>query len=99
MIGLLGSLLNVVVDFGLLVLTAIVTSINLLVAAIGVFIAAVVALMPSLPSPPSLPSASWIGWLNWFVPVGPMLAGFATFVSLWVALMVIRIPLRWAKAL
>lgn len=82
------------------VLNALVTMINLLIAAVGGFINAVVSLLPDMPgSGGQTFGGSWMGWLNYYVPVAELVAGLVVWVGIWGAFLLIRIPLRWAKAL
>lgn len=97
MIDLLRELINIVVQFHKLVLWAIISAVNLVIAAIGALASAVMDLLPTMPAPPSGPDDNVIGWLLWIVPIGPLLTGLAIFVACWLAYLVIRVPLRWAK--
>jgi hypothetical protein len=99
MLDFLGALLTPVRAFGQLVLWGLVSFANLLIEAIGTAIGAFMSLLPSMPAPPSVPVADWLGWLNWLFPIGPMVAALAVFVAVWIAFLLIRIPLKWVKAL
>ena len=80
-------------------LFGLITVLNLLIAAVGVLIAVLLALLPSMPASPQVAAAQWIGWLNWLIPVAPMVGALLVFVGLWVVFLVVRIPLKWVKAL
>lgn len=99
MIDLLSKLWSVISHLGDWFLWALVSAVNLLIAAVGTLIAFVLGLLPSLPTPPTVPSGSWLAWLCWFMPVGSLVAGFGLMVTAWIAFLLIRIALKWAKAL
>ncbi len=99
MIGLLQEILCVLEGLAKYVLVGVVWAINALVDAIGAFMAFILGLLPDFPDPPSHPPSGVLGWLTWVIPLGPLVAGLALFVTCWVAFLVIRIPLKWIKAL
>lgn len=99
MIQWLADIFGVLSQFGQLVLWALVSVINLLIEAIGVALGAFLSLLPVMPAAPTAPVASWVGWLNWLFPIAPLLAGLTVCVGLWLVFLVVRIPLRWLKAL
>jgi len=99
MLDFLGGIFDVVKQFGQLVLYALVTFANALIEAIGAFIALVISLFPALPDAPGAPDSGVLQWVNYFLPLGGMLALFATFVAVWVSFLAIRVALKWAKAL
>lgn len=96
---MLDALLNLPEFIGRFVLIALVSVVNLLIFSIGGWIQLLMLALPSMPAPPAAPVADWIGWLNWLIPVGPMVAALGVFVALWLAFLVVRIPLKWVKAL
>src|SRR4051794_16087615 len=99
MLSWLSSIWHAITGFGQLVLWGLVSGVNLLVAAIGGFIAAVISLFPQLPDAPSAPASGILQWENYFIPLGGLLALFTTFLTCWVAFLGIRVALKWAKAL
>jgi hypothetical protein len=99
MTTLLGWLLDAFKLMGVYVLYGVETAINAVIAAVGVSLGLLFALLPSMPDPPDLGGAAWLGWLNAFVPVTGLLTGLAVFIGLWVAFLAVRIPLRWVKGL
>lgn len=76
-----------------------VAAINLLIEAVGAFVAAVLSLLPALPDPPSPPTGGVLGAVCWLIPLGPLLGVWAAFLAAYVAMLAIRIALRWAKAI
>jgi len=99
MLDFLSGIFDVVKEFGQLVLWALVSLVNLLVAAVGGFIALVLSLLPQLPDAPAAPASGILQWVNYFLPLGGMLALFATFLACWVGFLAIKVALKWAKAL
>jgi hypothetical protein len=82
-----------------LLLGGLVDAVNALIAALGAVLAAAMSLLPGLPPVPQLGTVAWLGWLNWFFPVTTLLAGLAAFVLIWVTFLLVRIALKWARAL
>jgi hypothetical protein len=83
---------------GDLLLGALVSVVNALVVALAAFLAGVLSLLPTLPDPPDV-GGQWMSWLNWIVPVGTMLATLTAFVVIWVSFLLVRVALKWARAL
>lgn len=86
-------------SIGHLVLWALVSAINLLIEAIGAFISLLVLLLPEMPTPPNPPSSGILQWLAWLFPLGGLVTGLLVWVGIWLAYLVIRIPLRWMRVL
>lgn len=80
--------------------TACVDVANLAIAALASLVALVVGALPAMPSLPSVPAAVLDGmsYGAYFFPVSYMVTTIALVGSLWLAWMVVAIPLRWAKA-
>jgi hypothetical protein len=97
--SLLSPILTAVRAIGTLVLWALMTGVNSIIAALGAAIALVFSLLPSMPAPPDSFGGQYVGWLNWLMPIGPLVAAFALFVSAYVAFLAIRVIGRWVKAL
>jgi hypothetical protein len=101
------ALLQQIVDtFVCWVETAVMTVLNLVIAALGAAIAALAALMPTMPTFPATPA--WLsssgptpvlGWIAWFFPIHQMVLMFAFFLSAWLLWFALSIALKWAKAL
>jgi hypothetical protein len=79
-------------------LDALTAVINALVVALAAVLTGLLALLPSLPSAPSV-GGQWIGWLNWIVPVGSLLGILSAFVVIWVSFLLLRVGLKWVRAL
>ena len=92
----MGSLLS---DVGRYLLAAIVTAINAVVAAVGGLIGAVLSVLPDLPSVPQPPDSGFLHAFAWVMPIGGMVAMLALFTGLYVTVLLVRVVLRWAKAL
>jgi uncharacterized membrane protein len=99
MLDWLKGIWEAVTAAGQLVLWALVSFVNLLISAIGAAIGAFFSLLPGMPAEPSGPGEGVLGWLVWIIPVGPLVAGLATFVGIWLIFLAVRIPLRWLKVL
>lgn len=99
MLDALGWIKDTVAAFGQLVLWGVVTAFNGLIAAVGALLGLVMSLLPNLPPVPGNPVAEATGWIAFFIPAGPIVAFAALLITAYVALLVIRIALRWVKAL
>lgn len=73
---------------------------NQFISSVGALISYIVSLLPNMPSLPTLPHDydTWIGYGAYWFPVGYTLTLGASLLVIWVAWMVLAIPLRWAKA-
>jgi len=89
---LLGQLVDIIV-------TGLVTWLNLFIEAVAAALSVFIALLPDMPEPPEAPAAEWVGWLNWVLPVSELVSGLLVFVGLWAVYLLVRIPLRWLRAL
>jgi hypothetical protein len=85
------------------VMTALVLTLNLLLAALGALIATLIELLPEMDdaSIPAVPSqvTTAASWVNWFFPVNQALLFFIFIFSAWVLWQAVAIAMRWAKAL
>jgi hypothetical protein len=99
MIDLLRKLLHGILDIPFLVADFLVDAFNLIIAGIAALAALVLGLLPSFPDAPDPPDSGVLGWLAWIAPIGTIVAGFALFVTCWIGFLVIRVALRWVKAL
>lgn len=99
MIALLLDVLGVLEAGALYLEVGLVVVINLLVVAIGAFLAGLLGLLPDMPATPTAPVAEWVGWLNWFFPVAELVTGLLVWVGVWGLYLIVRIPLRWMRAL
>jgi len=98
-LGWLSGIWHVLTGIGQLALWAFVSAVNLVIAALGGFIALVIGLFPQLPTAPGPPDSGVLQWVNYFLPLGGLVALFTTFVAVWISFLGIRVALRWAKAL
>lgn len=99
MLAALGWILSGVELIGSYALWAIETACNGILAALVAAYTAAAALLPSMSSAPLIGTPDWLGWLNWFYPVGDLLTGLATVVSMWIAFLAVRYVLRLVKAI
>jgi hypothetical protein len=81
--------------------TAIVTVVNLIIVAIAALIALIVAALPNMPTLPSVPSyvASGLAYVAYWLPLDWIATTVVLFFTLYLAWLVLAIPLRWAKAI
>jgi hypothetical protein len=98
-ISLLTTLVSTVAAFGQLCMWALVSSLNLLLAAIGTTVSAALGLLPTMSNAPALGTPTWLSWLTWFYPVGGLIAGLTTAVGIWISYLAIRYILRLVRAL
>ncbi len=96
---MLNAILNLPELIGRYVLISVVTVVNFVIAALGAVIGTLFALLPQMPEPPGPPDSGVLAWFSWVYPVGGVLALLVIFVAAYVTLLVIRIGLRWVKAL
>jgi hypothetical protein len=82
-------------------MTALVLTLNLILAALGALIETLVELLPNMPDEvPSVPTeiTAVASWVNWFFPV-PTVLLFLTFIfGAWLLWQAVAIAMRWAKA-
>ena len=95
---ILQPVVNAIAKIGDLVLVALVTAGNLLIAAVGGLIGVLFLLLPDMPTAPTVDGGHALGYAAWLFPVGTGLALLASFTAAYVLFLVIRIGLRWAKA-
>ncbi len=95
---IIDTLANMAKFIGHWVLWALISMVNLLVAAVGGFISAVLSLLPTMPTGNSSVAGSWLGWLNYYMPIAELVTGLLVWIGVWTLFLLIRIPLRWAKA-
>ena len=98
MLSLLSDILHGILDIPFLIVSLLVESINGWIMILSLALSAVLAILPGFPSVPTLDGEVLSG-VAWFLPIGPMLAIFASFVAAWVIWMSVFIILRWVKAL
>jgi hypothetical protein len=96
MLNLLAGLAE---SIGKFVLNALIDVVNLLIVAVGALIGVLFAVLPNMPDAPGPPDQGWLEVFAYFVPVGAIVAMLGLFLAAYVALLVIRIALRWVKAL
>ena len=96
MIDLLQALLDNIVCYFQKALTLFA---NTILAGIGALWGAIVALLPDMPAFPSVPSyvGEAISFMYYITDIGWLLTYITVFGGLFITLVMIRIPLRWAK--
>jgi hypothetical protein len=99
MVSLLSQILCWIKGAALGVAWAGATVLNWFIAGVGAFGVLVIALLPPMPPGPSGLSADVLAIVNYLFPLGAIVGTLGFFVALWLAIMAIRIPLRWIKAL
>jgi hypothetical protein len=99
MLGWLEKIANTVGQIGVLVLWALESVVNALIVALGALLAALLSLLPGMPDVPELPGGEAAGWVAWLLPVAGIAAALGGLVTAYGVFLVVRIGLRWAKAL
>jgi hypothetical protein len=98
MLIFLGQILHGILDIPYLVVSLLVDAINGWILILASLLAAALAILPGFPEVPTL-NGDVLSGVAWFLPIGPMLAIFASFVAAFVVFMGVMIALRWVKAL
>jgi len=96
MISLLESVFHGILDIPYLVVGLFVMALNGWIAAMGLLISGLVALLPGFPELPTIPSEV-AHVVAWFVPLSPILAVFSLLLVTWASFMALKIGLNWAK--
>jgi len=73
--------------------------VNLVIKGLGLFMTAILLLLPDLPAPLAPPDNELLQAVNWIFPIGAFLAAGAGLVVMYVAFIAIRIAARWVKAI
>lgn len=100
MTWLLERILDVLIGFVCIILAGLVHALNFVLDALGALVEAAIGALPEMPELPAVPAIVEDGFafggywfpLDWLVSTMTLIAG------LWIAWLVIAIPLRWAKA-
>jgi hypothetical protein len=98
MLTVLGDIFHALLDLPYLVVGLLIESINGWILILGALLSAALAILPGFPSVPTL-DGDVLSGVAWFLPIGAMLAIFATFLAAFVVFMGVTIALRWVKAL
>ena len=84
------------------IMTALVSTLNLILVALGALITTLVDLLPDMGDAgiPTVPSqvTTATSWVNWFFPVNQVALFFTFIFGAWVAWQAVAIAMRWAKA-
>jgi hypothetical protein len=99
MITLLQYVWNAIRSVPFLIADFLIQAFNLVIIGFAVMAAALWSLLPSFPSAPAPPSGGVAGALAWIAPIGTIVTGFSLLVSCWIAFSVIKVALKWVKAL
>lgn len=98
MLGVLQDIWHGILDVPFLIVDLLIEAVNGWILIIAAMLAALFAILPSFPEIPELDGDVLAG-VAWFLPIGPMLAVFGTFVSAFVIWLGVQVALRWGKAL
>jgi hypothetical protein len=96
---MIDAILNLPEYIGRWILVGIINAINLIIAGIGALLSALFLLLPDLPDVPENPAPDATGYIAYFIPATSILAFAALLITAYTAILVIRIALRWVKAL
>jgi hypothetical protein len=98
MLGGLESVWHAVLDVPFLAVSLLVESLNGWILILSLALSGALAVLPGFPEVPTL-DGDVLSGVAWFLPIGPMLAIFATFVAAWLLWMGVSVILRWVRAL
>lgn len=96
---MIDAILHLPERIGRWIIVGLVNLLNTIIEAIGALIALLFALLPSLPDVPENPVPEATGYIAYFIPATAILAFAALLIAAYTAILVIRIALRWVKAL
>jgi hypothetical protein len=98
MINLLAQLVH---NFICWVETAVIFVVNLILIALGAIVQAVVLILPPMPDLPGMPGPvqSVIAFASYIFPLSFIFSLLALCGEIWLAWLMLAIPLRWAKAI
>ena len=101
MTSLLQAIVDLLNQLVCWIMTALVSTLNLILRALGALIASLVALLPDMPATPSVPSplVTAVGWINWIFPVSAVASFFTFILAAWLLWQAVAVAMRWAKAL
>jgi hypothetical protein len=98
MLTVLSDIFHALLDLPYLLVGLLIESLNGWIMLLSLALSAALAILPGFPEVPTL-DGDVLSGVAWFLPIGPMLAIFATFVTAWVLWMGVSVILRWARAL
>lgn len=73
--------------------------VNSLIAGVGTLITGLLALLPTSPFASVSVDSTWLSYVNYFIPVGTILVHLGLYLTAALSYYIIRIGLRWAKAI
>lgn len=98
------TILNAIYDFlsqlVCWIMTALVLTLNLIIAALGAVLGTLIELLPEIEGVPAVPDeiTTVAGWVNWFFPVGQVSLFFVFIFGAWILWQAVAVIMRWAKA-
>lgn len=101
----MGTILQAIYDFlaqlVCWIMTALITTLNLLLAAIGALLVTLIDLLPDMPDLPATPDpiVTAVGWMNWVFPISTVATFFTFIFGAWLLWQAVAIIMRWAKAM
>lgn len=99
MLDVLGRILCALLALAAWIIDALVVALNAAIAGLAAAGAFAVGLLPSMPDAPAAPTSGVLELANWVFPIGAFLASAAGLLILWTGFLVVRVILRWVKAL
>lgn len=98
MLDVLGDILCACLVLPWVMADLLVGLVNLFFVGVGAALVGILALLPAFPDPPADPPSQALAYANWLFPIAGLLAILTTVAGLWLGFIVLRIVLRWLKA-
>lgn len=92
LVCLLSALANIIVG-------SIVAFINLLIIALGGWLAMLALLLPTMPDAPTGQTPEVLQWINWLFPLAQYVGLLSIMLALWLTMIGVRAALRFLRAL
>jgi hypothetical protein len=99
LLGPLNAILCVLQNVALSFFAVLLMAFDEIIVSVGGYIDLLAVLLPSMPAPVTPPANSVLVWITWAYPLGDALATLTAISTVLIAIMAVRIALRWVKAM